>query len=33
MTIGEATLLFVELPMVIALVVVIIWKNRKEKKK
>lgn len=31
MTIGEATLLFVELPMVIALVVVIMIKSRKDK--
>ena len=30
MTIGEATLLFVELPMVVALVVVIMIKNKKK---
>lgn len=32
MTVGEATLLFVELPMVVALVVVIMIKSRKDKK-
>lgn len=31
MTVGEATILFVELPMILALVVVIMIKNRKGK--